>query len=74
MDSIHVLIKNNYKEKKTMKNQNPPKKLSLLKKTVAHLDLEQMDTAKGGIQITLRACTSTYINLTTTVDCETVQV
>ena len=59
--------KKSNKEKKTMKTQNPPKKLNLIKRTIAHLSDEQMTNALGGEKTyTFRVCT----NKAATGDCE----
>lgn len=39
-----------------MKKNNPPKKLRLLKKTIAHLNDEQMLTSRGGDILTKLLC------------------
>jgi hypothetical protein len=39
-----------------MKKNNPPKKLWLFKKTIAHLNIEQMLTARGGNGVTKLLC------------------
>ena len=54
-----------------MKNQNPPKKLTLIKKTIAHLDVEQLKVAKGGDLNTLKLCNPTVTNLVVSADCDT---
>jgi len=53
-----------------MKKNNPPKKLRLLKKTIAHLSDEQMYAAHGGDTATVVFCTHT--NSASTFDCTTV--
>jgi hypothetical protein len=52
-----------------MKKNNPLKKLRLIKKTIAHLNNEQMYAAHGGGTITQRLCTTTFTEGTQ--DCET---
>ena len=42
-----------------MKKNNPPKKLTLVKKTIAHLSNEQLKTARGGDPTSMWACTDT---------------
>ncbi|MGD2089416.1 MAG: class I lanthipeptide [Candidatus Aminicenantes bacterium] len=52
-----------------MKKNNPPKKLRLLKKTIAHLNDEQMFLARGGEIFTKVYCTK--IPTDDTFDCPT---
>jgi hypothetical protein len=42
-----------------MKKNNPPKKLRLFKKTIAHLNNEQMHAAHGGEIVTRLFCSDT---------------
>ena len=51
-----------------MKTNNPPKKLRLLKKTIAHLNHEQMLSAHGGDLLTRLFC-SKYTDGCQTNDC-----
>jgi hypothetical protein len=53
-----------------MKENNPPKKLRFLKKTIAHLDNEHLNSARGGDPQTKFGCISK--NPRGTVDCPTV--
>jgi hypothetical protein len=52
-----------------MNKNNPPKKLRLFKKTIAHLNLEQMYAARGGDHLTQRFCGET--DSFTEFDCDT---
>lgn len=52
-----------------MKKNNPPKKLRFFKKTIAHLNHEQMYAARGGDTWTKRLCTETGTD--TNLDCDT---
>lgn len=57
-----------------MKKNNPLKKLRFLKKTIAHLDHEQMLSARGGETYTNLFCTQTNSVVTyncLTADCDT---
>lgn len=45
-----------------MKKNNPPKKLTLFKKTIAHLNNEQMFLARGGEIYTKKLCSDTGAN------------
>ncbi|MFC2140947.1 class I lanthipeptide [Acidobacteriota bacterium] len=49
-----------------MKKNNPPKKLRLIKNTIAHLNNEQMFAAHGGDTVSKLFCTDTKTN---TIDC-----
>jgi natural product precursor len=53
-----------------MKKNNPLKKLRLLKKTIAHLNDEQMDAARGGDPMTRFGCVNSLSVVT--FDCPTV--
>lgn len=50
-----------------MKKNNPLKKLRLVKKTIAHLNKEQMYAVHGGDTMTRIFCTTTFTG--DTVDC-----
>ena len=55
-----------------MKKNNPLKKLQLVKKTIAHLNEEQMYAARGGETWTFVFCTET--KSVVTYDCPTVNL
>ena len=54
-----------------MKKNNPPKKLRLLKKTIAHLNDDQMLTAHGGSVFTKLLCSDPLTGPGTN-DCRTI--
>jgi len=54
-----------------MKKNNPPKKLRLLKKTIAHLNDDQMLTAHGGSVWTKLLCSDPLTGIIT-FGCDTV--
>jgi hypothetical protein len=54
-----------------MKKNNPPKKLWLFKRTIAHLNNEQMLTARGGEGFTKLLC-SDPLTGTETENCHTI--